>query len=192
MPRTDLERAYADVLFAHIDRLSDICEDDPYEDVVADLVAAFERVARLDPRLSSNEPYLALRRGLGWLFPGDKAWAALHLGAAARMEMTVDMCFTGADGDAQCVLSCVQDGKTLYRCLPLASLALTEEGPNVFESGKLPPQVLQALATRLGCVSEPSAATPGKSAARPSRPSHSTRAARRPRPLPSPTTVPNP
>lgn len=188
MPRTDLDRAYADVLFAHIDRLSDICEDDPYEDVVADLVAAFERVARLDPRLSSNEPYLALRRGLGWLFPGDKAWAPLHPGAAPRVEMTVDLCFTGADGDAHCVLSCAQDGKTLYRCLPLASLALTEYGPNVFESGKLPPQVLQALATRLGCVSEPSAATPGESSA---RPSPSSRAARRPRPLTSPTTVPN-
>lgn len=159
MTRTDLDRAYTDVLFAHIDRLNDICEEDPYEEVVADLIAAFDEVARLDPRLNGSEPYRALRRGLGWLFPGDEVWAPALVASCPRIKMVVSLCFTGKDGDVQCVLSYRDDDKTLYRCVPLASLALSEDGPDLFASGQMPAAALQALALRLGCaVPQPAAA----------------------------------
>ncbi len=170
MTKTDFDRAYADVLFAHIDRLNDLCPEDSAEDIAADIVAAFDRVVRLDPRMTGNEPYRALRKSQGWLFPGDKVWAPSAGGSDQRIEVDVQLCFRGRDDDAQCVVAWDDDGKTLYRCHPLSALALEQNGPTLFAQGRLPEHALQALAHRLGCTWPPEATPASTRPARGRRP----------------------
>lgn len=153
MTRTDFDRAYADVLFSHIDRLGDPCPEDPLEKIVEDLLSAFARVDRLDPRMNTTEGYRAARSRSPWLFPGDTVWAPAAPGAASRQLMTVQLCFEGADRTVHCLLEVQDEDRVLYRCWPLLALAPTAQGPSFHEqmlANPTCPEFLPGLLRRLG------------------------------------------
>lgn len=133
------ERAYADVLISHIDRLGDPCpEADPLERIATSMLEAFEAVSALDPTFTRFEKDRAALKGKLWPVPGQVLWlpqgSTLQEHANSRIPVTVQLTFQGKDGDTLCIVEIKEDERHFYRIVCARALAPAETAPTFFQT----------------------------------------------------------
>jgi len=143
LSRDTWDRAYCDVLFRHIDRLNDVCEEDTLEDIAQSIRDAFEQVVQVDPVMNRNEAWVAKRASEPWPVIGTTVWypeGALH--HRPLKPATVALTFRGDDGRIWCLLKIGND----YSTRPAMGVSPTESGPTYLElSMKNPAMALKFL-----------------------------------------------
>jgi len=152
LPADTWERAYADVLFSHIDRLNDVCEEDPLEGIVQSLRAAFDRVTLVDPVMNRNEVWRAARANEPWPEPGLRVWYETQEPGRARklQEAKVMMTFRGEDERGWCLLAVDKD----YVTKPVLALRDKVEGPAYWQIEMRKPEVARRFLQQAGIVDE--------------------------------------
>jgi hypothetical protein len=150
LPADTWERAYADVLFSHIDRLNDVCEEDPLEGIVQSLRAAFDRVTLVDPVMNRNEVWRATHANEPWPSPGQAVWYEVqeHNRARKLQDAKVMMTFRGEDGRGWCLLQVGKD----YVTKPILALRDKIEGPSYWELEMLKPEVARRFLQQAGIL----------------------------------------
>jgi hypothetical protein len=142
------DRAYADVLFAHIDRLNDVCpKTDPLERIAQSLREGFDRVAATDPAMNRDDAWRAAQAGQPWPAPGQVLWypeGNLATRRAARVMLT----FRGRDERTWCLLE-LEDG---YRVLPALGLHADKDGPSYFQQALANPDFARQFMQQAGLL----------------------------------------
>lgn len=138
-------QAYCDVLFAHIDRLKDPCEDvDPLERIVGDLTQAFDRVAASDSDMNRLRTYYRYHGLEPWPAAGTALWVddPLYEGALA-LEGRVQVTFEGNDYRVYCVLEIQRDTGFEYIVSKVLELRPAPGAPTYLEAGMRNPRFAQ-------------------------------------------------
>lgn len=152
LPADTWERAYADVLFSHIDRLNDVCDKcDPLERIAQSLRDAFDRVTVVDPVMNRNEAWRAMRADEPWPEPGLTVWFETHdHGRKELRAAQVMLTFRGKDERPWCLLE-VDKG---YVTLPVLSLRDKLEGPSYLDLALRKPEFARRFLQDAGILDE--------------------------------------
>jgi len=150
LPSNTWERAYADVLFSHIDRLKDICLEDPVERIVASLVAAFDRITLVDPVMNRSEAWRALHAQEPWPIAGLDVWYETQEPGRSRelQPAKVVLTFRGQDERGWCLLEVGTD----YVAKPVLALRDKVDGPSYWELELSKPEVARRFLQSAGIV----------------------------------------
>lgn len=158
LPADTWQRAYADVLFSHIDRFNDVCKEDPLEHIAQSLRTAFDRVAVVDPMMNRSEAWRAAHADEPWPAPGIPVWyETQESGRSRKLQAAhVVLTFRGEDERIWCMLQVGKD----YITKPVLALRDKLEGPSYWEIEMRKPEVARRFLQQAGILDESGELTP--------------------------------